>query len=179
MANNPKSEILAYEEGRNYFEDPNCKPKTKYKHCICSFNSAYWWFRDKSNLKTIITDKIISDEYLKNIIPKYNNKTRNLYIYYYEISKVLDINLIKNEYKEYDIKFIKINKKPSDYIIYRTIKGNVKEWHTLCLIDGDTSIFDVKNFGIMKEYDGKNMRVYRIKDKNIYNDLYNQFLNIK
>ena len=162
MATNPEWETQAYKEGALYFdEDPDTiHDRSKYKHTMYT-NTALWWFRKHQKPIRIFTKRLISTNYLFDLI---RMDTVDTIIYYQSISNKVDIEQIKLHYAQGDVKLIPISFDPEAMVSFKTTKGKLIPFETIFLAGDDTLIFDQKALGAKKEACG-NRRAYRIKDK--------------
>lgn len=168
---NPDWELQARKEGALYFDEDydSLLNKDKYKHEMY-LNTGFWWFRKNKKEILVFTDKIADTEYLYNVITKDTIAT----IYYHSVSRFINLNELLLYYSETKVVFRQIGFLPSDSVQYRTVKGKVIPYATLVLASNDTIIFDKKQLGLKKDSAG-DRRVYRIKDKTIYENIRIQF----
>ena len=168
---NEEWELQARKEGAEYFDEDftSLSDKNKYKHEMY-LNTGFWWFRSHKKQILIFTSNIASTEYLYDVIKEGTNAK----IFYNKISDTINFEELKEYYKDSDISFIKIDYIPEKKVPFYTKKGKRIPYSTLVLAGDNTIIFDNKELGLKRDAHG-DKRVYRIKDKDIFKEIFEKF----
>lgn len=147
-----KEEYEFYKRGAEEFgfNIEELEDKYKYKQEY-GLNNGIWYFRDKMRI-IFVTRCISSNDYIHNLV---NEKMIGFDVYY------LNSDIPEEKLFNYNGK-----------IMYKRINKNIDsllgKYSTIVIVNNDTTIYDMKNFGL-KEYKGSRV-VYRIKDKEIFNE---------
>ena len=166
-----KYELYARKEGARYFDEDfySLDDWNKYKHEMV-LNTALWWFRAHKKRILIFTSNIASTDYLFDVI-KAGTTAK---IYYANIPETINLEMLKDYYKDSEISFTRIDFIPENKVPYFTKKGRRIPYSTLVLASDDTIIFDKKELGLRWDVNG-DRGVYRIKDKEIFKELFDKF----
>ena len=150
-----KNEIKEFMRGAEYFQKDYLKLKNKEQFKEEQYlNTGLWYFVKKENIY-IFTSCIASTDYLFRIIhpPIYHVE-----IYYYETR--VDMNVLKKQYTNSNVNFIKLKKNPRNEFSNETRTHN-----TIVFAGDDTVIFDSKMLGLYHNSNNKITNVYRDKYK--------------